>query len=66
MSKREARHQRENTSRKVIINGHTTRWHLKYGVLAGEIELHTLEGGPLWIVQDSDNIRVRYLIHPAK
>jgi hypothetical protein len=34
-------------------------------VLTSEIELHAFEGGPLWIVQDSDNIRIRYLIPPT-
>jgi hypothetical protein len=35
-------------------------------VLTSEIELHAFEGGPLWIVQDRDNIRVRYLIPRAR
>jgi len=34
--------------------------------LTGEIELHALEGGLLWVVQDSDNRRIRYLIPPAR
>ena len=34
--------------------------------LDGEIELYALVGGPLWIVQDSDSRRIRYLIPPAK
>jgi|SRR5665647_202208 len=33
--------------------------------LDNEIELYALVDGPLWIVQDSDNRRIRYLIPPA-
>jgi hypothetical protein len=33
--------------------------------LDNEIELYAQVGGPLWIVQDSDTKRIRYLIHPA-
>jgi hypothetical protein len=35
-------------------------------VLTGEIDLHALESGPLWIAQDSDTRRIRYLIFPIK
>jgi hypothetical protein len=36
------------------------------GVLNEEIELYALLGGPLWVVQDNDNRKLRYLIPPAK
>jgi hypothetical protein len=35
-------------------------------VLNGEVELHALIGGPLWVVQEGDNTKLRYLIPPAK
>jgi hypothetical protein len=34
--------------------------------LDNEIELYALVDGPLWIVQDSDTTRIRYLIPPAR
>lgn len=36
------------------------------GVLNEEIELYALLGGPLWVVQDNESRKLRYLIPPAK
>jgi len=34
--------------------------------LSGEIELWSIEKGPLYIMQNSENVKIRYLISPAR
>jgi hypothetical protein len=53
-----------------IING-SGELHYTYGfaeivnVLSGEIKFYAVDNGPLWIMQDTDQMKLRYLIAPT-